>query len=375
MAAPPSSRSMSGARVAGVAAAVIASAAVLLAPAVVVVDALPVLLVPWMLVVTGAVATRWRASGFVCACLLAIGAAQLVALALSAVALSVQQGSVPSVLHALSQAVFGASFALLVPLAAGYPGPRAPRWTWSLVVAPLLLALAAALSGPSPAVLGGTPLPPVAAVLPPTLAAWGAAIFALPLAATAVGVARWILGDRDLRVRLQLPLAALAVLASVVLLGAVTPAASRVVTDALFFVTAPLLPIALAAGSRSRGEPDAERIRRDLADIAARVDALGSRLEPVAPPPDAARALLASLTPRERAVLERVAQGRSNAAISSELHLSVSAVEKHVGAVFAKLGIPASPDLHRRVAAATAWHRGTAGEERPSARKADEAVD
>jgi DNA-binding NarL/FixJ family response regulator len=60
---------------------------------------------------------------------------------------------------------------------------------------------------------------------------------------------------------------------------------------------------------------------------------------------------LATLTPRETDVLEQVAQGKSNAAVGSALFLTERAVEKHINAMFAKLGLAATPDLNRRVAA------------------------
>ncbi|GAA2221784.1 response regulator transcription factor [Streptomyces nogalater] len=48
---------------------------------------------------------------------------------------------------------------------------------------------------------------------------------------------------------------------------------------------------------------------------------------------------LARLTPRERSVLEALAQGYTNTAIAQELHISVSAVEKNLNAVFDKLDL------------------------------------
>jgi len=60
---------------------------------------------------------------------------------------------------------------------------------------------------------------------------------------------------------------------------------------------------------------------------------------------------LAALTPREREVLGLMAQGRSNAAIGRALTVSDGAVEKHIGNVFAKLGLEPGADEHRRVAA------------------------
>jgi DNA-binding NarL/FixJ family response regulator len=60
---------------------------------------------------------------------------------------------------------------------------------------------------------------------------------------------------------------------------------------------------------------------------------------------------LAALTPREREVLSLMAQGRSNAAIGRALTVSDGAVEKHIGNVFAKLGLETGADEHRRVVA------------------------
>ena len=60
---------------------------------------------------------------------------------------------------------------------------------------------------------------------------------------------------------------------------------------------------------------------------------------------------LAELTPREREVLELMAQGRSNAGIAEALVVTERAVEKHVTSIFAKLRLPAAAEDHRRVLA------------------------
>jgi DNA-binding NarL/FixJ family response regulator len=60
---------------------------------------------------------------------------------------------------------------------------------------------------------------------------------------------------------------------------------------------------------------------------------------------------LARLTERETDVLREMAIGRSNAAIARALYLSERAVEKHINAVFAKLGLTAEKESHRRVRA------------------------
>src|SRR5262245_56336180 len=60
---------------------------------------------------------------------------------------------------------------------------------------------------------------------------------------------------------------------------------------------------------------------------------------------------LAELTPREREVLELMAQGRSNNGIATRLFISEGAVEKNVRRILAKLNLPATDDDHRRVLA------------------------
>jgi DNA-binding NarL/FixJ family response regulator len=66
---------------------------------------------------------------------------------------------------------------------------------------------------------------------------------------------------------------------------------------------------------------------------------------------------LGSLTPREREVLELVAQGRSNKAIAEELVITVRAVQKHVTSIFGKLNLPATDDDHRRILAVLTYLR------------------
>ncbi|GGS62452.1 DNA-binding response regulator [Planobispora rosea] len=63
----------------------------------------------------------------------------------------------------------------------------------------------------------------------------------------------------------------------------------------------------------------------------------------------------AELTPRELDVLREMAHGLSNGGIARALHLSVSAIEKHVNSIFMKLALENSPDTHRRVAAVIAY--------------------
>jgi DNA-binding NarL/FixJ family response regulator len=64
------------------------------------------------------------------------------------------------------------------------------------------------------------------------------------------------------------------------------------------------------------------------------------------------RSPLASLTARERQLLAEIAEGKSNMAIAESLVLTKRAVEKHVNSIFAKLELPESDDVSRRVKAA-----------------------
>jgi DNA-binding NarL/FixJ family response regulator len=64
-----------------------------------------------------------------------------------------------------------------------------------------------------------------------------------------------------------------------------------------------------------------------------------------------------SLTPREREVMELVAEGRSNKGIGERLVITERAVQKHVTSIFAKLGLPHSDDDHRRILAVLAYLR------------------
>jgi DNA-binding NarL/FixJ family response regulator len=60
---------------------------------------------------------------------------------------------------------------------------------------------------------------------------------------------------------------------------------------------------------------------------------------------------LDTLTPRERTVLQLMAEGRSNSAIAAELVVTPGSVEKHISAIFTKLGLPAEDTGNRRVLA------------------------
>jgi DNA-binding NarL/FixJ family response regulator len=102
-------------------------------------------------------------------------------------------------------------------------------------------------------------------------------------------------------------------------------------------------------------------LKERVGDVPAFIDAVhrvaggGSALDPEVvarmlgrPAPGDA---LYPLTPRERDVLGAMAEGMSNLGISRSLLMSQAAVEKHVTAIFRKLGIAAADTEHRRVLA------------------------
>jgi DNA-binding NarL/FixJ family response regulator len=66
---------------------------------------------------------------------------------------------------------------------------------------------------------------------------------------------------------------------------------------------------------------------------------------------------LQSITPRERDVLELMAEGRSNQGIADRLEVTERAVQKHITSIFVKLGLTVDDDDHRRVLAVLAYLR------------------
>ena len=74
---------------------------------------------------------------------------------------------------------------------------------------------------------------------------------------------------------------------------------------------------------------------------------------------------MSRLTERERTVLAAIAEGRSNQAIAAQLFLSEASVEKHITAIFQKLGLEPDESGNRRVLAAIA-HLESAGGHTPS---------
>jgi DNA-binding NarL/FixJ family response regulator len=67
---------------------------------------------------------------------------------------------------------------------------------------------------------------------------------------------------------------------------------------------------------------------------------------------------LDALTPRERAVLQLIAEGLSNPAIADRLGITLRSAEKYVSSIFAKLGLPDTGGEHRRVLAVLRFLHG-----------------
>lgn len=68
---------------------------------------------------------------------------------------------------------------------------------------------------------------------------------------------------------------------------------------------------------------------------------------------------LAELSPRELEILGEIARGKSNARIARDLVLTKRAVEKHINAIFLKLGLSFAEDVSRRVMATLIYLSGT----------------
>lgn len=90
----------------------------------------------------------------------------------------------------------------------------------------------------------------------------------------------------------------------------------------------------------------------EFLDALERIGAGGSAFDP-----EVVRQLLGRadpldrLTPRERDVLEAMAEGLTNAGVAGRLRMSVSAVEKHVASIFGKLEVDDTAGYSRRVLA------------------------
>jgi DNA-binding NarL/FixJ family response regulator len=100
---------------------------------------------------------------------------------------------------------------------------------------------------------------------------------------------------------------------------------------------------------------------RDFIDAVRRVADGGSVIDPVIVATLLSRRRsndpLAALTPREREVLELMAEGRSNQGIADKLVITLRATEKYVSTIFGKLGLPSGGSDSRRVLAVLLYLR------------------
>lgn len=127
------------------------------------------------------------------------------------------------------------------------------------------------------------------------------------------------------------------------------------------YVAGGYLDTLLADGGRAVGYLLKEKVS-DVAQFVAAVHTVvtgGTVIDPEVVTVLVRRRPLDRLSAREREVLALIAQGRSNAQICIELHLSDAAVAKHIGSILTKLDLPPEAAGHRRVLAVLAWLRGS----------------
>ncbi|MFP5218389.1 MAG: response regulator transcription factor, partial [Actinomycetes bacterium] len=278
--------------------------------------------------------------------LAALGSLHVVALLGARQALAAD-GAAADWIHLTTQLLFVGGFVALVWLAAVYPDQRpSAKLVGGAVLVGLTGPMLAAVSGPTPSVLDeGRELGPVVHLLPAGVAAVTVApLMVLPLLAVITFVVRYRRGNRNQRVAMRWPIAALAVIATLVIAGTALGTEQQGVVTALFLLAAPVLPLALAFGP----------VVRHLDALSNELAGLRSSRRPLLRP-DAAPGAMSGLTARELTVLEAMAGGMSNPQIAKSLHLSLSSVEKHATSIFRKLQVSDEPTTHRRVSAVVAY--------------------
>ena len=106
-----------------------------------------------------------------------------------------------------------------------------------------------------------------------------------------------------------------------------------------------------------------DRVSRvdEFVDALRRVAAGGTAMDPevIAQLVQRAGDPIAALTPREREVLALMAQGHDNTTIADQLVITGNAVHKHIGNIFAKLGLAVTDSGHRRVLAVLTYLNGS----------------
>ena len=128
----------------------------------------------------------------------------------------------------------------------------------------------------------------------------------------------------------------------------------------------------LDTGSAGRAYVLKERVH-DVDQLVAAIRAVadgGSLIDPkvvdglVAERARAATSPLGQLTPRERDVLRKMAEGRNNASIADELVVTERSVEKVINSLFMKLGLTLEPAVHKRVKAVVLYLAESDGRQR-----------
>jgi len=132
----------------------------------------------------------------------------------------------------------------------------------------------------------------------------------------------------------------------------------------------------LEGGTAGRAYLLKERIE-DVEELAAAIRAVaagGSVVDPkvvealVAARSRAEASPLADLTPRERDVLQGMAEGKNNAAIAESLFLTERSVEKVIHSIFLKLGLAWETSVHKRVKAVVLYLAEASGPDRDGSR-------
>jgi DNA-binding CsgD family transcriptional regulator len=306
---------------------------------------LEILVVPACFLAAGLIGHRLGTPARVAGGLAALGCAHLLAF-LGAGQAQAGAGATADWVHLASQLLFVGGFVALVWLAAAYPDQE-PSTRLVGAAAGLAVAgpLVAAVSGPTPPVLGDRELGPVVHLLPTGAAAVAAApLVLLPFLAVVTFVVRYRRAGADDRAAMRWPIAGLGVIAALAVAGVLLGAGQQGAVTVLFLLAAPVFPLSLAFGPVVR---HIDSLSGELAEIRER---MGRHVRP-----DVAPGVLGHLTPRELTVLEAMAQGMSNPEVARSLHLSLSSVEKHATSIFRKLGVTDAPQTHRRVSAVVAY--------------------
>lgn len=237
-----------------------------------------VLVIPVCFVVAGVIGLRVGTPASLAAVLVSLGTAHLVAIGLSALALTRPEALSGAWLHVASQASFCLGFACLLWLAVRFPRGGGVGWLgWLAAFASIIFPLIGAFAGSSPSIVGGVrELGPIAEVLPGRLSVLAAVpLMVWPVAAVIVFAVRFWLVDAATRTIMVWPVvgvAAIGMLAAAgFALGERFPSAGGIA----FLLSAPIVPFAVAFGPvRRRLVALTDHTTRLEDDLARRVDEL-----------------------------------------------------------------------------------------------------